>query len=199
MLAHSFVFVGADSLGELDSGSYIRADVPPGTVLVTATGVIVGHPDIGLPPNPGHWSTLSGCSAIDWERWASAEMHQAVTLCMANLQELGRLCGATVHDDYVGGGWVWRTIHIPACNPLVSGAEAAYNRLSLADNAVTVSLQVETGRTYYVSWSLLISKVRRSPGLGPTDSGGATGQHLEIVDAATGAKELTHLHDQKAR
>lgn len=199
MLAHSFVFVGADSFGELDNSRYIRAQVPAGSVAVTATGVVVGHPDLGAPPISGYWSTLGGCSAIDWRQWASAQMHEVVAQCMTSLQELGRECGATVTDTPVGAGWVWRKIHIPACNPQVRGAEAAYNRLSLASSAVTVSLRAEPGATYYLRWSLVIGEARRTPGLEPMKFGASNGQHLDVVDAVTGTKELASLHEEKTR
>ena len=174
------VFVNDYFLGDLYNSEYVSLAVQEGTVVVTSTVLLGGH--VKIPSPTGYWASLPGCAGLDWGRLAFAPLAD-LELCDSNLTALYEECGTT--GTIVGSprfGGIIMT-HVPACNHRLDGADGARNLLFLASEAHRIKIEVEAGKTYYVEWSISL-KVK-------------TGNQLQLVDAAIGAKDIRKLKPAK--
>jgi hypothetical protein len=173
-ITHFSAYVGDTFLAEIHNAEYASMEVPAGTVLITAAGPIIGKHHI---PFGGSWASEPGCAGLKWRRLA-LESIADIEGCKSRIGALANICGSTVEGCFM---CPLETIRVPGCNYQLNGASLGYQLLLEVGAAIRLKLDVEAGKTYYVRWSL---SLRNHP----------QPYKMELVDEATGVKEIKHEH-----
>jgi hypothetical protein len=192
-LGHPVLFVNDYLLAQLYTSNYAAMQVPQGSAAITATFAFQGK--LVLPSPIGSWATLPGCVGLDWRRLAAAPPAD-ITLCRDGLSALYTKCSpiVTFSGCALPGCVLTKTVHVPACFSDLSGSNDAPFLLDIAQQLPgalanglprppTVNLrtqlriEVESGKTYYVRWSV-------------TTSGGK----MILVDGPAAEKEIRKLN-----
>ena len=193
---HALVFINREVVAELHNSNYTQHSVPPGTVTVSASFAYLGS----IKKRGGSGSELPQsvpeCVGLDVLRLGDANMVD-IQRCGRALEDAGvRLAEILAHGPEIRDPEPLRTLcHIAPSYGTRHGAsiylfdqravEQCRNDMLTAFTALYrivagVVIKAEAGRTYYVKWSV----------------SGFVGK-LQVVDAATGAKEMKKLHPAK--
>lgn len=187
MKAHPLLFVGDKFIAEGDNGTYSSIDVAPGQITVTATAMTYWeHLNPDFHPPAGHWSTLLGCNAINWDRWATGSQADA-EVCLSKMTELIKRCGVyrSISGCVHPGCIETITTHIPSCNPLLQGIGYPFKYLDLSARRRELTLDAEAGKTYFVQWVF-------SPDAGFCGKTGCGGK-LQLISDTEGRKKTKKL------
>jgi hypothetical protein len=169
-ITHFSAYVGDKFLAEIHNDDYASLEVPAGPVTVTSGTPITGQYHL---PTKGEWASMPGCAGLNWRRLAAAPALN-IMKCRQNLANLKRDCES-------GGSPAWKE-----CNYKLNGSFYATELLQSAMWARHVRVDAEPGKSYYVRWTLSLTEK-------PVPN------KLELVDEATGAKEIKHDHEAKER
>lgn len=192
VVGHPVFFVNDYLLAQIHAGNYTSMQVPPGSAMITATFAFQGQ--LALPSPVGSWASLPGCAGLNWRRLAAAPPAD-IAQCRDGLIGLYNACSpkTTYSGCALPGCVLIRTTHVPACFSDLNGSGdapfllgmALQLRDALADGLpsrpagnlhLQIKIEAESGKTYYVKSSV-------------SGSGGK----MELVDAATGEKQIRGL------
>jgi len=202
---HASIYVNSNHFAELHLRNYTEVQVPQGKVYVA--GITPNNPFFPLPFPLGRLASLSGCAALDMQLEfvsgapAASRLPEtvkceeasrgAMAMIEASLASSGpseeaiQLCGLQViQGGFSSGGgsyttWStgYRRSDLQYCQLRIGKVLSVLTGTYPAPAPFRLAFNAEAGQTYYVKYSYTIP-----------------GGKLELVNSATGAKNVHKLH-----
>jgi hypothetical protein len=168
---HPTLFANGDFVGDLHLANYTFYQAPPGRVMIISMDVAAR-----FPPPTDLVPADSPCAALDWRHLGSATP-AAVVSCKEFLSAQARL-HSCIHNfvdcnKFSPFHYVLETVATRE-NPIGEDPTAVQRSGNFSN--ITLQLDVESGKTYYVEWWV-----------------GGSGAKMRQVDASTAQKKVRGL------
>ncbi len=173
------IFVNRVALGNLNNNSYVQLAVPTGKAAVIAT-----HADdrdslkAAARAFPECADLLSERCLAALEKARDATVAPRVGGGITEPELVFRICHIRTYGKSMDGRTLYDLGDLQTCNIFWGHAFATLVRSTLAK---PLEIEIEAGKSYYVKWSVH----------------SFTGVKMEVVDAATGAKEVKDIPPAK--
>jgi hypothetical protein len=180
----TLIFANGDFLAELHNANFASVEVPQGAVSIASIAAvnILFH----FPP-AAHWASGPGCTNVNWRRLfevssAAAEpcdneLRDWIRKCSEEFGPLRRACALEI-----GPMEEARSLLRLAVEPEAPPLSYFRNVHDSRERLTRVKADMQAAKTYYFRWSIPYAPFQA-----------AKAPQLELVDDATGAKEVSRL------